>query len=76
MDPSQEFVKMKKIVERLDREILGFLCDMGIMEQRTDEFIDQEKHVRKFLDKWRAALDKIEEKVMKQIDKGKTEVAI
>lgn len=64
------------IFERLDREITGFLCDMGIMEQRTDEFIDQDKFVKKFMDKWTTALDKIEEKVMKQIDKGKTEVAI
>lgn len=66
----------KKLLERLDREIHGFLVDMGIAQQRTDEFVDQEGMVKRFMDAWGKVADEIEKKVMKQVEAGKREVAI
>ena len=66
----------KALVERLDREIFGLLVDLGIVEQRTDEFVDQEDLVKRFIKEWVKVVEKIEKKVMKQVEKGKTKVKI
>ena len=65
-----------KLAQCLDREIYGFLVDMGILEQRTDEFVDQEKLVEQFVTDWRKVVEKIERKVIKQVEAGKRKVKI
>ena len=65
-----------QLAKRLDREIYGFLADLGILEQRTDEFVYQEELVKKFIKAWNKVVEKIEKKVLEQIKKGKTEVKI
>jgi len=65
-----------QLAQRLDREIYGFLADLGIVEQRTDEFVDQEDLVKRFINDWVKVVEKIEKKVMKQVEAGKTKVAI
>ena len=64
------------LYERLDREIHGLLVDLGLMEQRTDEFVDQERLVKRFTEAWVNVVEKIEEKVVKQIEAGKTKVKV
>ena len=59
------------IYQRLDREIHGLLADLGLMQQRTDEFVDQEELVKRFIEAWVKVVDKVEEKVIKQIEAGK-----
>ena len=66
----------KALAERLDREIHGLLVDIGIAEQRTDEFVDQEDLVKRFIAAGVMVVEKIEEKVMKQVKKGKMKVKI
>ena len=66
----------RTLAKRLDREIHGVLADLGILEQRTDEFVDQEGLVKRFIEAWGEVVDKIEKKVLKQVEKGKTEVNI
>ena len=65
-----------QIAQRLDREIHGLLVDLGILEQRTDGFVDQEKLVERFVTAWRKVVEKIERKVIKQVEAGKTKVKI
>jgi len=65
-----------QLAERLDREIYGFLADMGIVEQRTDEFVDQENLVSRFIAAWEKVVEKIEKNVLKQVEAGKTKVKI
>jgi len=69
-------VPTMKALGRLDREIHGLLTDLGIIEQRTDEFVDQEELVKRFMAAWREVVEKIEVKVIKQVKAGKTEVKI
>jgi len=64
------------LAERLDREIHGLLADLGILEQRMDEFVDQEDLVKRFMHAWVKVVEKIEQKVMKQVEAGKTKVKI
>ena len=64
------------LAERLDREIHGLLADLGILEQRTDEFVDQEELVKRFIAAWVKVVDDIEEKVIKQVQAGKQKVKI
>jgi len=64
------------LAKRLDREIHGLLADLGILEQRTDEFVDQEDMVKRFMRAWVKVVEKIEQKVMKQVEAGKTKVKI
>jgi len=64
------------LYERLDREIHGLLADLGFMEQRTDEFVDQEGIVKRFRHAWVEVVDKVEEKVVKQVEAGKTKVKV
>ena len=64
------------LAERLDREIYGFLVDIGILEQRTDEFVDQEDLVKRFISAWVKVVEKIEKKVLKQVEAGKTKVKV
>ena len=64
------------LIQRLDREIYGLLADLGILEQRTDEFVDQEDLVKRFISAWVKVVEKIEQKVLKQIEAGKTKVKI
>jgi len=66
----------KALAERLDREIYGLLVDIGILEQRTDEFVDQEDLVKRFISAWVKIVEKIEKKVLKQVEKGKTKVKV
>jgi len=65
-----------QLAKRLDREIHGLLADLGILEQRTDEFVDQEELVKRFIKAWNEVVAKIEKEVIKQIEKGKKEVKI
>lgn len=65
-----------QLAKRLDREIHGLLADLGILEQRTDEFVDQEELVKSFIKAWNEVVAKIEKEVIKQIEKGKKEVKI
>ena len=67
---------MTAIYQRLDREIHGLLADLGLMQQRTDEFVDQEELVKRFIEAWVKAVEKIEEKVVKQVEAGKTKVKV
>ena len=62
--------------EKIDREIHGFLADLGIMEQRTDEFADQEDIEERFQDSLVKVIDKIEKNVLAQVKKGKTKVKV
>jgi len=64
------------LAQRLDREIYGLLADIGIVEQRRDEFVDQEELVKRFIRAWVKVVEKIEQKVMKQVEAGKTKVKI
>jgi len=66
----------KELAERLDREIYGLLVDIGILEQRTDEFVDQEDLVKRFISAWVKVVEKIEKKVLKQVEAGKTKVKV
>jgi len=66
----------KALAERLDREIYGLLVDIGILEQRTDEFVDQEDLVKRFISAWVKVVEKIEKKVLKQVEAGKTKVKV
>ena len=61
---------------RLERELHGLLADIGLLEQRTDEFTDQEPLVRRFLAAWRKVVDKMEREAIAQIEAGKTRVRI
>jgi hypothetical protein len=67
---------LQVVYERLEREIHGFLCDMGMAAQRTDEFIDQEELVKRFIVAWNAVVEKIKTDVMKQVEAGKMKVKI
>jgi hypothetical protein len=62
---------LPRIFERLEREIHGLMVDLGLDEQRRDEFLDQEGMVKRFMAAWEKAVEKIEEKVIKQIEAGK-----
>ena len=66
----------KALAERLDREIHGLLVDIGIAEQRTDEFVDQEDLVKRCIQAWVKVVEKIEKKVMEQVEAGKTKVKV
>ena len=66
----------KALAERLDREIHGLLVDIGIAEQRTDEFVDQEDLVKRFIQAWVKVVEKIEKKIMKQVEAGKMKVKV
>lgn len=59
------------VFERLEREIHGLLVDLRIDEQRRDECIDQEGMAKRFMARWKTAVEKIEETVLKQIEQGK-----
>jgi polysaccharide pyruvyl transferase WcaK-like protein len=59
------------IYARLEREIHGLMVDLGLDEQRRDEFLDQEGMVKRFMEKWAKTAEKIQEKVLKQIEAGK-----
>ena len=65
-----------KLIERLDHEIFGLLCDLGLAQQRTDEFMDQEELVERFLIAWRKVITELRKKVIRQIEKGKTEIKL
>jgi len=67
---------LQGIYRRLEREIHGLLCDMGLATQRMDEFVDQEDLVKRFIGAWNAVVEKIEKNVMKQLAAGKTKVKI
>jgi hypothetical protein len=60
----------------LDREIHGLLVDMGMLEQRMDEFVDQEALVERFLKAWVKIVEGIEKDVIKQVESGKTKVKV
>jgi hypothetical protein len=60
----------------LDREIHGLLVDMGMLEQRMDEFVDQEALVERFLKAWVKIVEGIEKDVIKQVEGGKTKVKV
>ena len=64
------------LAKKLDREIHGFLTDMGILEQRTDEFVDQEDIVERFHGALGEVIEKIEKDVVKQVKGGKRKVKI
>jgi len=64
------------IMERLDREIYGFMVDMRVADQSTDEFLDQEPMVKRFVKSWGTVVDKVRARVIKQIESGETEVNI
>jgi len=65
-----------QVFNLLDREIHGLLVDLRLDKPRTDEFIPQEDMVKRFKARWGKVVDKIEAKVMKQIETGKTEIKI
>jgi hypothetical protein len=60
-----------RVYGRLDREIHGFLVDMGVAVQRTDEFVPQEGMVKRFMAAWGKVAEEIEKKVIKQVEAGK-----
>jgi len=62
--------------QSLEREIHGVLADLGIMEQRTDEFVDQEDIVKRFHGALGAVLEAVEKDVIKQVKAGKRKVKI
>jgi len=64
------------LAERIDREIHGLLADIGIIEQRTDEFVSQDDLVKRFMRAWAKVVDTIEETVIAQIDRGKMKVKV
>jgi len=64
------------LYKRLEREVHGLLADLGLMQQRTDEFVDQEDIVKRFIQTWVKVVDKIEVKVIKQIEAWKTKVKV
>ena len=59
------------MTKTLEREIDCILAFVGVIEQRTDEFVDQEDLVKRFMAAWSKAVDKIQEKVIEQVKKGK-----
>lgn len=65
-----------QLARRLDREICGLLVDIGLLEQRTDKFVDQEDLVKRFIGAWNKVVEKIEKKVLEQVEAGKTKVKI
>ncbi len=69
--PIQEMGARPIIFDRLEREIHGLMVDLGLDEQRRDEFLDQEGMVKRFMEKWAKVVEKIEEKVIGQIERGK-----
>jgi len=72
----RRFAPTYGIYQRLEREIHGLLADLGLMQQRTDEFVDQEELVQRFIKEWVKIIKKIEDKVVKQVEAGKTKVKV
>ena len=62
--------------KRIDFEIHGLLADLGIMEQRTDEFVDQDDIIDRFQDALGKVIDKVEKNVIAQVKKGKKKVKL
>jgi len=68
--------KETTVLDLLDHEITGLLVDLRLEDPKTDEFIPPEDMVKRFMAAWGKVIDKIEKKVMKQIETGKTEIKI
>ena len=66
----------KTLALRLDREIHGLLTAIGMLQQRTDEFVDQEELVKRFIAAWVKVVEKIEATVIKQVEAGETRVKV
>ena len=64
------------LAQRLDREIHGLLTAIGMLQQRTDEFVDQEELVKRFIAAWVKVVEKIEATVIKQVEAGETRVKV
>lgn len=71
MTPPPSETRRSRVLARLASEIHGLLVDMGLAQQRTDEFVPQEDMVTRFMDAWGRVADKIEAQVIKQVEKGK-----
>jgi len=65
-----------QVLDLLDHEITGLLVDLRLEDPKTDEFIPPEDMVKRFMAAWGKVIDKIEKKVMKQVEAGKTEVTL
>ena len=74
--PVRSLPQQVTVYKRLDREIHGLLIDIGLMQKRTDEFVDQEELVKRFIEAWVKVVEKIEKKVIKQVEQGKKRVKI
>lgn len=60
-----------RLFHRIDHQFYGLLVDLGVLVQRTTEFLDQEQLVADFMVKWEKLVSEIEDDVMDQFDRGR-----
>lgn len=64
------------IDNELERQVHNLLSDLGLIEQRMDEFVDQQAMVNEFLKRWNEVVFDIRDDVLRQIAVGKRKIEL